>query len=59
MTIINYFFEVVVPKILDYFEENKEQISNYYLLEILKKDEKYQEQIEKILNTKNENKKGE
>ena len=59
MTIINYFFEVVVPQILEYLEENKEEISNYSLLEILKKDEKYQEQIERILNTKNENKKGE
>ena len=43
MTIINYFFEVVVPQILEYLEENKEEISNYSLLEILKKDEKYQE----------------
>ena len=29
MTIINYFFEIVVPQILEYFKENKEEIPNY------------------------------
>ena len=63
MTIINYFFEIVVPQILEYFKENKEEISNYLMLEVLKKDKQYQEQIEKILEqSKKENdnnKKGE
>ena len=48
MTIINYFFEIVVPQILEYFKENKEEIPNYLMLEVLKKDKQYQEQIEKI-----------
>ncbi len=63
MTIINYFFEIVVPQILEYFKEGKEEISNYLMLEVLKKDKQYQEQIEKILEqSKKENdnnKKGE
>ena len=63
MTIINYFFEIVVPQILEYFEENKEEIPNYLMLEVLKKDKQYQEQIEKILELskeeKNNNQKGE
>lgn len=63
MTIINYFFEIVVPQILEYFKEDKEEISNYLMLEVLKKDKQYQEQIEKILEqSKKENdnnKKGE
>ena len=55
--IINYFFQVVVPQILDYFKENKEVIPNYLMLEVLKKDKQYQEQIEKILElSKEENK---
>lgn len=59
MNFINYFFEVVLPQILDYFEEYKERITNYFLLEILKNDKKYQEQIKKILETNKQNKKGE
>ena len=59
MNFINYFFEVVLPQILDYFKEDKEQVTNYFLLEILKNNKKYQEQIKKILKTNNQNKKGE
>ena len=55
--IINYFFQVVVPQILDYFKENKEVIPNYLMLEVLRKDKQYQEQIERILElSKEENK---
>lgn len=57
MTIINHFFEIVVPQILEYFKEDKEEISNYLMLEVLKKDKQYQEQIKKILElSKEENK---
>lgn len=63
MTIINYFFEIVVPQILEYFKENKEEIPNYLILEVLKKDKQYQEQIDKILEQlkeeNNDNEKGE
>ena len=57
MNFINYFFEVVLPQILDYFERNTEQVTNYFLLEILKNDKKYQEQIKRILETNKQNKK--
>ncbi len=59
MNFINYFFEVVLQQILDYFEKNNEQVTNYFLLEILKNDKKYQEQIKRILKTNKKNKKGE
>ena len=63
MTIINYFFEIVVPQIIEYFKENKEVIPNHLILEVLRKDKQYQEQIEKILELYKEenknNKKGE
>lgn len=63
MTIINYFFEIVVPQILEYFKENKEEILNYLMLEVLSKDKQYQEQIDKILEQSKEendnNEKGE
>lgn len=56
MTIINYFFEIVVPQILEYFKENKEEIPNYLMLEVLRKDKQYQEQIDKILELSKEDK---
>ena len=56
---INYFFEVVLPQLLDYFKENNELVKNYFLLEILKKDKKYQEQIKKIFEENKQNKTGE
>ena len=59
MNFINYFFEVVLPQLLDYFKENNELVKNYFLLEILKKDKKYQEQIKKIFEENKQNKKGE
>lgn len=63
MVIINYFFEIVVPQILEYFKENKEEIPNYLILEVLRKDKQYQKQIDKILELSKEendnNEKGE
>ena len=63
MLIINYFFEIVMPQILEYFKENKEEIPNYLMLKVLMKDKQYQEQIDKILEQLKEengnNKKGE
>lgn len=59
MKFINYFFEVVLPQLLDYFKENNELVKNYFLLEILKKDKKYQEQIKKIFEENKQNKTGE
>ena len=63
MTIINYFFETVVPQILEDFKENKKESPNYLMLEVLKKDKQYQELIDKILEQSREendnNKKGE
>lgn len=59
MKFINYFFEVVLPQLLDYFKENNELVKNFFLLEILKKDKKYQEQIKKIFEENKQNKTGE
>lgn len=47
MTIISCFFEIVVPQILEYFKENKEKIPNYLILEVLKKDKQYKDNIGK------------
>ena len=33
MKFINYFFEVVLPQLLDYFKENNELVKNYFLLD--------------------------
>lgn len=56
MTIINYFFETVVPQILEYFKENKKESPNL-------KGTQCQGLIDKILEQSTEendnNKKGE
>lgn len=48
MNFINYFFEVVLPQILDYFERNTEQVTNYFLLEILKNDKKIKNKLKEF-----------
>lgn len=46
--IINYFFEIVVPQVLEYFKENSKDISSFLVLEALLKNEKYKTDIEKM-----------
>ncbi len=46
--IINYFFEIVVPQVLEYFKENAKDISSFLVLEALLKNKKYKKDIEKM-----------
>ena len=46
--IINYFFEIVVPQVLEYFKENGEDISSFLILEILLKNKNFKKDIQKM-----------
>lgn len=45
---INYFFEIVVPQVLEYFKENAKDIPSFLILEVLLQNEKYKKDIEKM-----------
>ena len=45
---INYFFEIVVPQVLEYFKENAKDIPSFLLLEVLLKNKNYEKDIQKM-----------
>jgi len=45
---INYFFEIVIPQVLEYFKENAKDISSFLLLEVLLKNKNYEKNIQKL-----------
>lgn len=45
---INYFFEIVIPQVLEYFKENAKDIPSFLLLEVLLKNKNYEKDIQKI-----------
>lgn len=46
--IINYFFEIVIPQVLEYFKENAKDIPSFLLLEVLLKNKNYEKDIQKL-----------
>ena len=48
MNFINYFFEIVVPQVLEYFKENAKDISSFLILEILLKNKNFKKDIQKM-----------
>ena len=48
MRIINYYFEIVIPQVLEYFKENAKDISSFLLLEVLLKNKNYEKDIQKL-----------
>lgn len=45
---INYFFEIVIPQVLEYFKENAKDIPSFLLLEVLLKNKNYEKDVQKI-----------
>ena len=45
---INYFFEIVIPQVLEYFKENAKDIPSFLLLEVLLKNKNYEKDIQKL-----------
>ena len=48
MNVINYFFGIVIPQVLEYFKENAKDISSFLLLEVLLKNKNYEKDIQKL-----------
>lgn len=48
MEIINYFFEIVIPQVLEYFKENAKDIPSFLLLEVLLKNKNYGKDVQKM-----------
>ncbi len=53
--IINYFFEMVVPQILEYFKENAKDIPSFLILKVLLKNKNYEKDIKKMFEKSEEN----
>ena len=51
---INYFFEIVVPEVLEYFKENAKEIPSFLILEVLLQNKEYIKDIEKLFETTKE-----
>ena len=49
MKLINYFFEIVIPQVLEYFKENAKDIPSFLLLKVLLKNKNYEKNIQKYL----------
>ena len=45
---INYFFEIVIPQVLEYFKENAKDIPSFLLLEVLLNNKSYEKDIKKM-----------
>jgi len=45
---INYFFEIVIPQLLEYFKENAKVIPSFFLLEVLLKNKNSEKDIQKL-----------
>ena len=48
MKLINYFFEIVIPQVLEYFKENAKDIPSFLLLEVLLMNKNYEKDIQKM-----------
>lgn len=51
---INYFFEIVVPQVLEYFKENAKEVPSFLILEVLLQNKEYIKDIEKLFETTKE-----
>lgn len=51
---INYFFEIVVPHLLEYFKENAKDIPYSLLSEVLINNENYEKEVKEMIEESNE-----
>lgn len=49
MKIINYFFEVVVPQLLEYFKENAKDVPYYLIANILLNNKNYEKEVKEMI----------
>ncbi len=46
---INYFFEIVVPQLLEYFKENAKDVPYSLLSEVLINNKNYEKEVEEMI----------
>lgn len=49
MTFINYFFEIVVPQLLEYFKDNAKYVPYSLLSEVLINNKNYEEEVKEMI----------
>lgn len=54
MNFINYFLEIVVPQLLEYFKENAKDVSYSLLLDILINNKNYEKEVKEMIEKSNE-----
>lgn len=53
MNLINYFFEIVVPQLLEYFKENANDVPYSLLLEVLINNKNYEKEVKEMIEKSN------
>ena len=54
MNFINYFFEIVVPQLLEYFKDNAKDVPYSLLVEVLINNKNYEKEVRKMIEKSNE-----
>ncbi len=54
MSFINYFFEIVVPQLLEYFKENAKDVLYNLLSEVLINNKDYEKEVKEMIEKSNE-----
>lgn len=54
MSFINYFFEIVVPQLLEYFKENAKDVPYSLLSELLINNKNYEKEVREMIEKSNE-----
>ena len=49
MKFINYFFEIVVPQLLEYFKDNAKDVPYSLLSEVLINNKNYEEEVKEMI----------
>lgn len=49
MNFINYFFEIVVPQLLEYFKDNAKDVPFSLLSEVLINNKNYEEEVKEMI----------
>ena len=49
MNFINYFFEIVVPQLLEYFKDNAKDVPCSLLSEVLINNKNYEEEVKEMI----------
>lgn len=51
---INYFFEIVVPQLLEYFKENARDVPYSLLFEVLINNKNYEKEVKEMIEKSND-----